>query len=385
MTAPSPPIRSSSTRDHFHPTEILTPPNRLPAARRGQIWARLLDRVGIVEKVLGSFACITPFTQESTLLQEMIRGHHPGSTLPNAVTWRDAIVRDCSMLFLTAGVEGDDDVLLRVPLSQDAANALVRADRAYRELLEAMPWLRRLIPEAMPLTDVRGWPAHIEQKCQGVTARTLVGDPRLRIILRRRVEEFVSALCGSTSRTVIVDDAFRTKHFRSKFDAIRAAAPELARQLSAVETALVGMTRGRSLPTVRIHGDVNMGNLFFDPKAIKLTGVIDWEASVPDSLPFDFLHYLLSEQQELQKRSWGSLIADEFSSRAFDDDARAMLAAHLAAIGLGEGLITSLLVAYWVRGVALRIDRSGGTLAADWQRQNLVEPLAAIATALART
>jgi aminoglycoside phosphotransferase (APT) family kinase protein len=199
------------------------------------------------------------------------------------------------------------------------------------------------------------------------------------------VEEFASALCGSTIRTVIVDDAFTTKHFRSKFSAIRAAAPELARQLSAVEATLIDMTRGRSLPTVRIHGDVNMGNLFFDPKTFELTGVIDWEASVPDSLPFDFLHYLLSEQLELQKRSWGSLIADEFFGRAFDDDARGMLAAHLASIGLDEGLMTSLLVAYWIRGVALRIDRSGGTLAAQWQRQNLVEPLAVIATALSRT
>jgi hypothetical protein len=289
------------------------------------------------------------------------------------------------MLFLTAKVEGDDEVLLRVPLSQDAANALVRADRAYRELLEAMPWLRRLIPEAMPLTEVRGWPSHIERKCQGVTARTLVRDPGLRSILRRRVEEFSSALCGSTARTTIIDDAFTQKHFRSKFSAIRAAAPELAGQLSAVEAALVDITRDRSFPTVRIHGDVNMGNLFFDPQTLKLTGVIDWEASVPDSLPFDFLHYLLSEQQELQKRPWGSLIADEFSSRAFDDEARGMLAAHLASIGLGEGLMMPLLVAYWVRGVALRIDRSGGTLASHWQRQNLVEPLSVIATEFART
>jgi aminoglycoside phosphotransferase (APT) family kinase protein len=199
------------------------------------------------------------------------------------------------------------------------------------------------------------------------------------------VEEFASALCGSTIRTVIVDDAFTTKHFRSKFSAIRSAAPELARQLFDVEATLVDLTQGRSLPTVRIHGDANLGNLFFDPITLELTGVIDWEASVPDSLPFDFLHYLLSEQQELQKRSWGSLIADEFSSRAFDDDARELLAAHLAAIGLNEELMTSLLVAYWVRGVALRIDRSGGTLAAHWQRQNLVEPLAVIATALERT
>jgi aminoglycoside phosphotransferase (APT) family kinase protein len=371
--------------DHIRPSEILAPPNLLPAARRGSTWARLLGRTWILEKVLGSFACIAPSARDATLLHEMFRQLRPEVPPPTKITWRNSIVRDCSMLFLSASVETNAEVLLRVPLSQDAADALARADRTCRDLRATLPWLRRLIPAAEPLMHVRGWPAHLEQKCQGVAARTLVGNPSRRSILRRRVEEFAATLCGSTVRNVIADDAFATTHVIAKFKTIRVAAPELEPQLFALEAALLEKTRGRSLPTVRIHGDVNLGNLFFDPETLKLAGVIDWEASVSDSLPFDLLHYLLSEQQELQRRPWGSLLADELSRRAFDDEARGLLAAHLASIGLDEGLRASLLVAYWIRGVALRIERSGGTLAAHWQRHNLVEPLASIGEEFTRT
>lgn len=371
--------------DHVHPTEILTPPDLLPAARRNHFWARLLQRLGIVDKIIGSFSCVVPFRQEVALLQEMLRELPRGPALPDQVTWGDCVVREGSMLFLEAGVERANEVLLRVPLSQDAADALHRADRVYTEMLETLPWLRRLIPEASPMRDVRGWPARVEQRCHGITARTLVRDPSQRGVLRRRVEEFVSTLCGSTTRTVTVGDTFIEKHITSKFASIRAAAPALSSQLSIVEASLVDMTRGRAVPTVRIHGDVNMGNLFFDPDTLRLTGVIDWEASVPDSLPFDLLHYLLSEQQELQKRTWGDLLAGEFSARTFDDDARGLLASHLADVGLAEDLVPTLRVAYWIRGVAVRIERSGGRLAANWQRQNLAEPLVAIVSALART
>jgi hypothetical protein len=152
----------------------------------------------------------------------------------------------------------------------------------------------------------------------------------------------------------------------------------LAADLSFVGSATASLLQGALIPTVRIHGDLTVNNVFVDPASSTLTGIIDWETSRSGSLPFDLIHYLIAERRELDPQPWGVLVARALSDELFDAESRELLRVHLASLGLDHAMLKPLLVAYWLRGVHLRQTLSGGRLAADWREKNLVGPLGSI-------
>ena len=67
-----------------------------------------------------------------------------------------------------------------------------------------------------------------------------------------------------------------------------------------------------------------------------LSGVIDWETSLAGSLPFDFIHYLISERRESDPQPWGLMVARALAGDLFDAEAEALLNDHLAFLGLAQ-------------------------------------------------
>lgn len=282
------------------------------------------------------------------------------------------------MMFLTAALADGSEVIVRIPLVREAATALVRSDAARSDIARVVPEVSRLIPESRPLFGVHGWPVHLERKCRGVPVRMTLRDPKLRSTARAHVAEFVNRMCAATLERHAVDEAFVARHYRSKFRAISEVETELAQDLSIVESAAIGFAFGRSMATVRIHGDLTVNNIFVDPATNAITGLIDWETSLPASMPFDLIHYLIAECRELDPQPWGVLVARALAGKLFDAEAQKLLSAHLSKLGLEEHDLTPLLVAYWARGVSLRQALSGGRLAPSWRDQNLVGPLVSI-------
>lgn len=197
-------------------------------------------------------------------------------------------------------------------------------------------------------------------------------------MIRAQISEFVNGMCAATVVRDVVDESLVELHYSSKFRAISAVEVELTKDLALVESAAIQLARGRTMPTVRIHGDLTVNNTFFDPVSLIPTGLIDWETSVVSSMPFDLIHYLLAECRELDPQPWGLLVARALAGKLFDAEARELLLAHLKILGLEEDQLSPLLVAYWIRGVALRQKLSGGRLAPEWREKNLVGPLASI-------
>jgi hypothetical protein len=219
---------------------------------------------------------------------------------------------------------------------------------------------------------------HIEHKCRGVPARMIVRDPKARSSVRAHIAGLVNGMCAATVQRHVVDEQFIAKHYRSKFSAISAVETDLAEGLSLVEAAASELAQGRTMPTVRIHGDLNVSNVFVDHAASTLTGLIDWETSLPGSMPFDLVHYLIAERRELDPQPWGALVARAIAGKLFDAEASDLLHAHFGTMGLEKDLLTPLLVGYWARGVALRQTYAGGRVAPEWREKNLTGPLISI-------
>ena len=56
---------------------------------------------------------------------------------------------------------------------------------------------------------------------------------------------------------------------------------------------------GKRVLNVTAHGDFSLQNLVFDPRTIKLTGVVDWDLAEQQGWPFrDLMHLLVAWQYE---------------------------------------------------------------------------------------
>jgi hypothetical protein len=368
--------------DHHDPGEVLFPPERLPRARRDQKLPRILKHLGIFERILGSFASFLPMQRGPLLVDQAAEHWQRGTSAGGFERVLDCTVREGAMVFVTMSLAAGGAAIVRIPLLREATDALVRLDDAYMETARSLPHVQRLIPESRPLFNVHGWPVHVERKCEGQPIRSLIGNPDARTKIRTQILEFVNGLCGATLERRTVDDDFAEAHYRTRVRSICASEPALAPHLARVETAVLERAHGTAMPTVRIHGDLTVNNVFADPATGVLSGVIDWETSLAGSLPFDFIHYLISERRESDPQPWGVMVARALAGNLFDAEAEALLNNHLAFLGLAREQLRPLLIGYWVRGVALRQLLSGGRLAPTWRQQNLAGPLASISQTL---
>lgn len=364
--------------DHQSPTEVLLPPRRLPTARRDQFLPRVIDRFGLAERMLGSYAVVSSPGHRSLIEKahdrwEKGRGGDGG---PSQVV--DCVVRDNAMVIATVASRSGEEVILRVPLVRDATEALMRLDEFYSDAPRAVPRVHHLVPKSKPLLEVDGWPVHTERKCGGVPIRRVLANTESRSAVRANVLDFVNSLCNPSCAMNLADEAFAEVHYHRGLRTIGTVESDLADELDAVGSVVVSMVAGRTMPTVRIHGDLTVDNVFVDPTTFALTGVIDWETTRAGSLPFDFVHYLLSERRALDPLPWGELVARAVAGQLFDGVTVRMLTAHFECIGFHRNLLVPLLVGYWIRGVALRQTLSGGRLRTDWRQDNLVGPLRSI-------
>src|SRR5206468_3243271 len=90
----------------------------------------------------------------------------------------------------------------------------------------------------------------------------------------------------------------------------------------------------RVLPLVRAHGDLNAGNLIFDPAPpFALRGVIDWERSSPADLPLlDMFHILLAPDR-IEGVGYGTAIERRLVPWRLPAHGRRLLERYISLLG----------------------------------------------------
>jgi hypothetical protein len=162
----------------------------------------------------------------------------------------------------------------------------------------------------------------------------------------------------------IVADLLRATGWRGLADAT----------LPSLRWTLEDALRDRPLAVARIHGDFWTGNLVFldDPSsrgAPVVTGIVDWDSSLPRELPFqDTLHVVLYAEKLVARRSLGEVVAV-----ASDSPSR------LGTL-VGEGIAgltpRERVLLYWLRQVEANVERDAAVARRSrWVERNIVEVL----------
>jgi len=181
--------------------------------------------------------------------------------------------------------------------------AIGRREREFGmlERLSALPSdISRHIPRVHFRTDVAGTPAFLMEELQGIT---LDAPGRQLAAATHAATGFIMRLHLATRRA----REFDSDDFESFVEPWIAAAemryPPLTDVLGHLRPALRAALAAHRLPVVWMHGDYKVENVIVDPLSSRLVGVIDWEHTQPEGLPFIDLWYLLLYNHEIISNS----------------------------------------------------------------------------------
>ncbi|HEX5014976.1 MAG TPA: phosphotransferase [Candidatus Limnocylindrales bacterium] len=283
------------------------------------------------------------------------------------------------------------------------AFATIRRERESLEAigrLELDPVVRRLIPRVVASGVVDGLGYIAESVVPGRRPEVRALDARQRGALVAAVAAVARGLheAGEDHRTARPLDVERwvdrrvdvVRHLlsgRSRNQASRRAAREAT--LDRIESTLAASLRDCPVRVARIHGDLWPGNvLVADSPAPAsgpdVTGIVDWDSSQPDELPFqDLLHVEMYTRKLLERKPLGAVIAAVVRDRA---GPRGVPAAGDAP-DAGDAPVADApsltpreeVLLYWLRQVEMNSLRSPATARTErWLRGNVDAVLAAV-------
>ena len=128
---------------------------------------------------------------------------------------------------------------------------------------------------------------------------------------------------------------------------------------------------GRHIPLVRTHGDFWSGNLLNSAEG-RLTGVLDWDASVEQGWPMlDLLNYVSLQRKWRTIWHFGSVVTRDLMRRRLTRWEREMFAKYCIELEIDDELWPSFVALYWLN----RTSRYLGDYDESWLKQNVIKPL----------
>lgn len=258
--------------------------------------------------------------------------------------------------------------------------ALSRAGRNY----SALEWLHqssvdRDVKACVPLAVARGASGGYHYFVETCLPGTAGPRPRRHADAGAWETEgatYISALHAQTQRRVVLDDVALTRLVHEPLTRVAAACetPAADRTLRDAAGLCEQALASRALPLVRAHGDFTESNCLFDA-AGRLVGLVDWEVSAADALPFLDLLQLMPVRGEhgghprwQRFDAWMDLWREP--ERVFVDP---ILSRYVGDLGLVPETIPALILMQWVTHVADRIDARRDD--ESWMRRRVWQPL----------
>ena len=99
-----------------------------------------------------------------------------------------------------------------------------------------------------------------------------------------------------------------------------------------------------------IHGDFWHGNIMAGGKVLRLTGILDWDRSEAESLPYLDLCHLLTQHEVWEKGTdWAQCVIKLHKALSAETPETEIIRAYAAKIGAPESLASQVLILYWLK------------------------------------
>ena len=196
-----------------------------------------------------------------------------------------------TIVTLGKAADGEENVIIVIPKVARVLAWRRKEIGIVNELRALSPFLAARLPRLYTECSIDDETYFAISEIPGMTV-----DSRMRHLerLTRNAVDFLIRFNQITAREIIVDDVVFENLFGAIVRQVIATYPETGPVLERIETRLRRVVHGRSMVTVWLHGDYKMENIIFDKKTLGINGIIDWEHSRRDNLPWLDLMYLVA-------------------------------------------------------------------------------------------
>ena len=237
-----------------------------------------------------------------------------------------------------------DDVAVR-RREVEAASLVALAD-----LPDLPDRLAALLPRYLGRIDVEGVQAFVQSTRPGVTCD--LDLPGLSS-LTRRAADFLVDLHEQTRDPATPSHAATL--ICSLCTAAMLRAPQLSDSLLALRTAVEKCAGQLNVPLVCMHGDFKIENVMYDQRSGALTGMIDWELSMPKGLPLLDLLYLLAFNRMIRGQSRSAALGALTAGDTLEQQERDLTSRYLRRLGIPECQRLPLAIAFLCHDIGCRI------------------------------
>jgi SAM-dependent methyltransferase len=260
-------------------------------------------------------------------------------------------------VILSVGVvgKGYGEKIVVLPLNAAVLDRLRNEARILDALRGAHPRIQPLIPEFYLEGEFCGQVYLVQQEMPGTTIDAPVSS--LDEITWRALQVLID-FHRETSREVALDvDFFGTLFSNPLHRVVEKLGPSVASSIHRIEGILRTAVLGKLFKLVWMHGDFKIENLMIDPKDLRISGIIDWDLSQREGLPFlDFLYLIAYNRVIREGKEIEEIFLDYIIPHKLSKFERAARDEYLSAVGVDGEFVEILMAMFWIYHVAFRIE-----------------------------
>lgn len=217
-----------------------------------------------------------------------------------------------------------------------------------------------LIPRFYLEGSLFGQPYFVQQEMPGTSIDAPVSS--LDTITLNAFDILAGFHLETVREVIIDDDIFQMLFSNPLHRLVVKLGPVSALLASDIEQYLRAKLLGNQIKTVWMHGDFKIENLMINPKNLQVTGVIDWDLSQREGLPFLDLLYLIVYNRVIRKEgSVEEIVLNCILPRKFSEFEKQLCEKYLLALDLQSEIVVTLTLMFWIYHIAYRIQtRSWG-------------------------
>ncbi|MBI3570880.1 MAG: phosphotransferase, partial [Gammaproteobacteria bacterium] len=194
------------------------------------------------------------------------------------------------IITLGNSAEGEENLIIVIPKVSRVLDWRRKEIGIVNEVRALSPFLAARLPRLYTECSIGDVTYFVISEIPGMTI-----DRRVRHLdkLTSNAVDFLIRFNQITARETVIDDAVFNNLFGTLVRQVTATYPDTQELMRKIEACLRRIVLGRSIVTVWLHGDYKLENLIFDKETLEINGIIDWEQSRRDNLPWLDLMYLL--------------------------------------------------------------------------------------------
>jgi SAM-dependent methyltransferase len=265
---------------------------------------------------------------------------------------RYLVLQAKTVVSLGPSMAGRGNLIAIIPRSQKIIDWRRREIPIVSELRARSPFLSAKLPQTYLESSYKKETFFILSEIPGITIDRKV--PHLHALTRNATDFLIHFNLETQMETVITPDIY-DRMFGDLFMRVGQNYPETREIVSRIEAKSRTLVAGRSLPVVWMHGDYKLENLMFNSSNLEIEGIIDWEHSRKEGLPWLDLMYLIVYNRIMTgTKDFFSVYRETVMEMEFDGFELTLVSAYLEAIPLTPDIMPLLAYLFFIHHIGCR-------------------------------